>query len=160
MFRPVEKQELSRCAGVIRESFLTVAKEFNFTPENAPRFTAFSVTEERLRFQMEEEKRPMTAFVCEDGGIAGYYSLSLQGQDCELNNLCVLPQYRHGGIGKSLLDHAFAEAKERGCTKMKIGIVEENRVLRRWYEKAGFVHVGTKKFGFFPFTCGYLEKAL
>lgn len=40
---------------------------------------------------------------------------------------------------------------------MHIGIVEENRVLRRWYEKNGAVHTGTKKFDFFPFTCGYLQ---
>ena len=43
---------------------------------------------------------------------------------------------------------------------MKIGIVEENQVLRKWYEKLGFVHVGMQKFEFFPFTCGYMEKAL
>lgn len=25
-------------------------------------------------------------------------------------------------------------------------------------EEFGFVHTGTQKFDFFPFTCGYLEK--
>lgn len=34
------------------------------------------------------------------------------------------------------------------------------QVLRKWYEKLGFVHVGTQKFEFFPFTCGYMEKVL
>lgn len=43
---------------------------------------------------------------------------------------------------------------------MNIGIVEENIVLRSWYEKYGFVHTGTEKFDFFPFTCGYMEKQL
>lgn len=43
---------------------------------------------------------------------------------------------------------------------MKIGIVEENRRLRQWYEDWGFVHTGTEKYDFFPFTCGYLEKRL
>ena len=55
---------------------------------------------------------------------------------------------------------AFETAKEQGCTKVKIGIVEENQVLRKWYETFGFVHVGTQKFEFFPFTCGYMEKSL
>lgn len=55
---------------------------------------------------------------------------------------------------------AFAKAKELGCTKMKLGIVEENQVLRKWYEKFGFVHAGTQKFEFFPFTCGYMEKEI
>ena len=32
---------------------------------------------------------------------------------------------------------------------MNIGIVEENKVLRKWYEENGFIHIGTKKFVFF-----------
>ena len=47
-----------------------------------------------------------------------------------------------------------------GCKKMSIGIVEENKVLRKWYENNGFIHIGTKKFDFFPFTCGYMERDL
>ena len=43
---------------------------------------------------------------------------------------------------------------------MNIGIVEENKRLRKWYEDNGAVHVGTKKFDFFPFTCGYMKKEL
>ena len=46
------------------------------------------------------------------------------------------------------------------CTNVIIGIVEENRVLRKWYEENGFVHTGTKKFDFFPFTCGYMEREI
>ena len=41
-----------------------------------------------------------------------------------------------------------------------VGIVEENKVLRKWYENNGFIHIGTKKFDFFPFTCGYMERDL
>lgn len=43
---------------------------------------------------------------------------------------------------------------------MNIGIVEENTILRKWYEDHGFVHIGTKKFDFFPFTCGYMKRDL
>jgi len=99
---------------------------------------------------------------CEqDGRIVGYYSLDVQdGGRIELNNLCVLPTYRHGGLGALLLEDAFRLAREKGADVLHIGIVEENRVLRRWYEAAGFVHTGTKKFDFFPFTCGYMKKTL
>ena len=51
-------------------------------------------------------------------------------------------------------------AKELNFSKMNIGIVEENTVLRKWYEALGFIHTGTKKFDFFPFTCGYMEREL
>ena len=43
---------------------------------------------------------------------------------------------------------------------MNIGIVEDNNVLRKWYEMYGFVHKGKEKYDFFPFTCGYMEKIL
>ncbi len=94
--------------------------------------------------------------------IVGYFSLLIQGGDgeCELNNLCVLPEYRHRKIGETLLCHAFAKSVEAECTEMNIGIVEENTVLHKWYESFGFVHTGTKKFDFFLFTCGYMIKEL
>lgn len=159
MIRKITAGDVPRCVQIIRDSFQTVADEFGFTAENAPRFTAFAISGERLLRQMENQ-RPM--YVYEQGGeVVGYYSL-LPGGDgsCELNNLCVIPTRRHDGIGGRLLESAFQAARELGCGRMEIGIVEENQVLRAWYEAYGFVHTYTQKFGFFPFTCGYMEKNL
>ena len=160
MIKSISEKDVAECVKVIRESFCTVAEEFGFTEENAPRFTAFATTKERLNWQLRGEHRPMYAFYDADN-IVGYYSLMLKdNKECELNNLCVIPSHRHKKIGEKLLEHAFEMAKEFGCSKMNIGIVEENIVLRKWYEKFGFVHIGTQKFDFFPFTCGYMEKQL
>lgn len=160
MIREMEQRDLMDCVRIIRESFATVAKEFNITEVNAPRFTAFATDEGRLNWHLNGEHRPMYGYYAE-GILVGYYSLLwIENGECELNNLSVLPAYRHDGIGAKLLEHAFGKAREHECTKMKIGIVEENQVLRKWYEKFGFVHVGTQKFEFFPFTCGYMEKVL
>lgn len=160
MIREINKSDIEQCVSLIQESFLTVANEFGFTSENAPRFTAFAATKERLEWQLNVEHRPMYAYYDADK-IIGYYSLGLlENEECELNNLCVHPAYRHKGIGEELLRNAFEMAKKRNCIKMKLGIVEENKVLREWYEAFGFHHTGTKKFDFFPFTCGYMEKIL
>lgn len=160
MIKAVDKKDIVECVKVIKESFATVAGEFGFTIENAPRFTAFATTEERLNWHLVGEHRPMYAFY-DQGTIVGYYSLLLQdNNECELNNLCVIPEYRHKGIGEELLKNAFKVAQELKCIKINIGIVEENKVLRKWYESFGFVHTGTQKFDFFPFTCGYMEKNL
>ena len=158
MIRPITEKNLAACAAVIRESFRTVADAFGFTKENAPRFTAFAVTRERLLHQLVEKHRPMFGWF-EDGKIVGYYSLELLGDGvCELSNLCVLPQFRHNGIGERLLADAQMQAIRSGCRVMKLGIVEENRTLRAWYASHGFVPTGTQKFDFFPFTCGYMER--
>ena len=160
MIREINRNDIPECVEIIKKSFKTVADEFGFTMENAPRFTAFATTEDRLNWQIDNEHRLMFVYE-QDGVLCGYYSLLMQdNNECELNNLAVLPEYRHKQIGKSLLDDAFEKAKALGCSKMKIGIVEENKRLRKWYEENGFAHVGTEKFDFFPFTCGYMEKQL
>ena len=160
MIREAKREDIPFCVNLIRSSFMTVADEFGFTEESAPRFTAFAISEERLYWHMDEEHRPMIVAE-EDGVLCGYYSLLIQENgECELNNLAVLPQYRHSGIGRQLLEHSFALAKSMGCRTVNIGIVEENTVLRKWYEQNGAVHIGTKKFDFFPFTCGYLKRDL
>ena len=160
MICKMKRNEIPVCVEVICRSFMTVADEFRFTIENAPRFTAFATTEERLVYQLEQERRQMFAYY-DDGRIVGYYSLLKQNEkECELNNLCVLEEYRHKKIGEQLLEHAFVEAGKMGCTQLNIGIMEENVKLRKWYEDHGAEHIGTEKYDFFPFTCGYMKKML
>ena len=133
MIKKISGDEIAICAQVIKKSFSTVADEFGLTVDNAPRFTAFATTEERLNWHLNVEHRPMYAFY-NNGEIVGYYSLLLQENGvCELNNLCVLPACRHKGIGEALLKHSFNVALTMGCSKMNIGIVEENNILRKWY---------------------------
>jgi ribosomal protein S18 acetylase RimI-like enzyme len=157
MIREMRREEIPECVRVIRQSHQTVADQFGFTPENAPRYVAFATDERRLFWHMEYEHRLM--FVDEeDGVIRGYYSLLLKPDgECELGNLSVLPEYRHMGIGTALLEHSMETARKQNCTVMNLGIVEENTVLRKWYERNGAVHTGTEKFDFFPFTCGYMK---
>lgn len=115
----VKKEQISECVQVIRESFQTVADAFGITAESAPRFTAFSTNSERLYWHLEEEHRPMYAFY-DKGRMAGYYSMLLrENRTCELNNLSVLPEYRHKGIGARLLSHAQQTAKSWAVIRWK-----------------------------------------
>jgi N-acetylglutamate synthase-like GNAT family acetyltransferase len=96
-----------------------------------------------------------------DGVLCGYYNLLMQeNNECELGSLSVLPEYRHKGIGKELLMHSLDQARKSGCKTLNLSIVEENQVLRRWYEANGAEHLYTKKFDFFAFTAGYMKIAL
>ena len=156
MIREVRREDIPACVRVIRNSHQTVADTYGFTTENAPRYVAFATDENRLLWHMDGEHRLMFAEE-EDGIIRGYYSLLLKKDgECELGNLSVLPEYRHRGIGTALLQHSVRIAREHHCRVMRLSIVEENTVLRQWYEQNGAVHTGTEKFVFFPFTCGYM----
>ena len=160
MIRKIRREEVPASVRIIRNSHQTVADAFGITVENAPRYVAFATDENRLFWHMDSEHRLM--FVEEENGILrGYYSLLLkEDHECELGNLSVLPEYRHRGIGTALLQHAIRIARAQDCSTMRLSIVEENSILRRWYEQNGAVHTGTEKFDFFPFTCGYMMISL
>lgn len=62
------------------------------------------------------------------------------------------------GLGKKLVAYAADYAKDHlGAQKIQIGIVEENTVLKAWYQSQGFTHTGTKTFDHLPFTVGFME---
>ena len=75
----------------------------------------------------------------------------------EMNNVAILLDYRHLGYGRSMLDFCKDKVVELGGTKITIGIVEENTVLKEWYATNGFIHTGAKIFDGLPFTVGFME---
>ena len=154
MIYPIVREDIPECVRVIRESFLTVAHELDLKKETSPRFTGFSISEERLYYQFDVEKRPMFKY-CDGEKIVGYYSLSpeIDGQT-ELNNLAVLPEYRHRGIGEILMRNGMERARYAGCKSVFVSIVDTNKRLRAWYESLGFRYVGARKFEGFDFLCG------
>ena len=140
---------------VIHRSFKTVADEFGLTPENCPKHTSFMPIY-FLTTQMEWGWHMLG--MVQDGNAIGYMSLSKEGDSVyELHNLAVLPEFRHQGFGKAMLDFAKETVKNLGGNTIKIGIIEESTVLKEWYIANGFVHTGTKKYDHLPFTSGYLE---
>jgi len=158
MIYEVEQNELSECLDVIHQSFRTVAEEFGLTQENCPKHTSFIP----LSFLETQKNWGWHMYSLYAGKkIIGYMSLSKES-DCafELHNLAVLPEYRHNGFGKLLLDYANNTVKSLGGNIIKIAIIEESTVLKNWYIANGFVHTGTKKFDHLPFTCGYLERSV
>jgi len=155
IIREVNKNDLNECLEVIHQSFSTVAEQFGLTKENCPKHTSFMP----IYFLETQMNWGWHMFaLCSSEKIIGYMSLSKEDDNTfELHNLAVLPEYRHNGFGKLLLDHAKDVVKASGGKVIKIGIIEESTILKNWYIANGFIHTGTKKFDHLPFTSGYLE---
>ena len=152
------ENQLDTCLNIIHKSFQTVADDMNLTKENCPSHTAFMPLE-KLQNQFENGN-PMFLYEYNNKFI-GYFSLSINDNSVELNDLSVLPEYRHLGIGKKIVNYAVDYSKNTlGVNKIKIGIVEENTILKEWYKTLGFVHTGTRKFEHLPFTVGFMELEL
>lgn len=153
--REITKEELPSALEVIHQSFRTVAEEFSLTCENCPKHTSF-LPLSHLETQMKWGRTMLGLYI--DEKMIGYASLSKEADgEFELHNLAVLPEYRHNGYGAQLLARAKKEVIACGGKKIKIGIIEESQILRKWYEKHGFIHKGTRKFEHLPFTVGYME---
>ncbi|MBO4338486.1 MAG: GNAT family N-acetyltransferase [Clostridia bacterium] len=149
------KEQLNTCLEIIHKSFITVAGEFGLTKDNCPNHTAFMPIDKLIR----QYKSGTDMFLYRHNGeYVGYFSLVNNGESVELNNLSVLPEYRHLGIGKKLVEYAKNYViKNTGAKKITIGIIEDNTILKDWYETLGFIHTGTKQFDSLPFTVGFME---
>lgn len=153
------KKQLKYAQQIIERSFSTVAKEFGITKKNCPNHTAFT-TVKKLKNQYGD-KRDMFLYV-KDNKYIGYFSINEKGGGAyELNNLCVLPEFRHGSAGREMVEFAENYVKnDLNGNKITIGIIDENTVLKKWYESLGFVYTGNKKFDSMPFTAGFMEMNL
>ncbi len=150
--------ELELCVQTVRAAFSTVAKTFGLTEVNCPTNAAF-MNNERLLY--DHDNGNLMYALKENGCIAGFMQLENNGDGrFELKNIAVVPDCRHKGFGKMLLDFAKQKVKQLGGNKISIGIIEENTVLRQWYEQNGFVHLGTKIYDHLPFTVGFMETAV
>jgi len=74
-----------------------------------------------------------------DGAIIGAYGLyRVDGDTCELRKMYLRPEHRGQGLGKRLLDHALAQARELGFRAV---VLETASVLKEaiaLYESYGF----------------------
>jgi len=152
------KEQLNTCLDIIHKGFITVADEFGLTEENCPNHTAFMPIDKLIR----QYESGTNMFVYQHNEeYVGYFSLVNNGESVELNNLSVLPEYRHLGIGKEMVEYAKEYTiKNTSAKKITIGIIEDNVILKNWYSSLGFVHTGTRKFEGLSFTVGFMELEL
>ena len=156
--REVRADELEQCAAVIRRSFTTVAEDFGLTEEKVPTNGAFIKVE---RLTAERAKGLLQYALAEQDVIIGFVQLEKAGEETYyLEKLAVVPERRHAGYGKDLMDFAKDKVRTLGGSKIGITIIEENKRLKSWYLKNGYAHTGTKKFEHLPFTVGFMELRL
>ena len=157
--RAVQDSDIATCAEVVRRSFATVAHEIGITRENYPNDDGMFIKDEGLS---AEKRAGSQMFALHwKNSIVGFVAIGKGETNVwGIGHLSVLPEYRHMGFGKALLDFVKAKVTQSGGSIIKISIVEENTVLRGWYERYGFVHTGVESYSDLPFTVGYMELIL
>ncbi|MFP4615979.1 MAG: ribosomal protein S18-alanine N-acetyltransferase [Thiohalorhabdus sp.] len=84
-----------------------------------------------------------------DGAIAGHGVLSVTGPEAEILNLCIAARLRGRGLGRALLRHLLAVAREDGAEDVFLEVRVSNERARRLYEEEGFLRMG-KRPAYYP----------
>lgn len=148
--------DLTESVRVIRNSFATVASEFGLTKDNCPTHPAF-MTLARLQETLEKGVKIF-------GLYTGAFQIGLVAAEKStdeiyfLERLSVLPNYRHQGYGKILIDYIFDYVKVKEGKMIKIALINEHSVLKKWYLEYGFIETEIKKYSHLPFTVCFMEK--
>lgn len=106
--------------------------------------------------QLSELINPDVVFLIAEleGETVGYVKINLNSRDgsvqgsrtIEIERIYAAKEHIGKGVGKSLMQATFQEAKQRGCDSIWLGVWEKNPRAIDFYRKWGFKEVGTHVF--------------
>lgn len=156
MIKPITKSDLKDCLKIFHQGYETVAIKFGLTEENCPDRGRACLPLQKLQADFENGAL-MFGYFCNEK-LVGFLGIRMHDNCiCKLNDIIILPEYRHNGYGKELLTFCKETAKALGAHKVLLGMIDDNKRLRQWYENNGFVNVGYKNYEGAPYTVGIME---
>jgi ribosomal protein S18 acetylase RimI-like enzyme len=154
----IELNDSKNITSILNNAFMTVAQKYNYTKENAPGFPAFinyDVIERQLNNGLK-----MYGYKTDDKIIACVGYSYDKGQIYFIERLATLPEYRHLGIGKKLMDFIENKIRENNGKIAEIHIVNNNGILKDWYKKLGYKEIRIEEPKTLPFKVGIMNKEL
>ena len=80
-----------------------------------------------------------------DGGtVAGYVGSQSVGEEADVMNVAVHPDYRRRGIGRELVTELINALKEKGVYSLALEVRASNAPAIALYEQMGFAQVGVR----------------
>ena len=119
------------------------------TPDDCAELAAldkrcFAVPWSRQSFREETENRLATYIIArEDDKIIGYCGFWRVGDEVQITNIAVLPEYRRCGTASAMIDEMIAESAD--AEQIVLEVRESNLAAIGLYEKYGFECVGVRK---------------
>jgi len=149
--------DLKNSVAVIRDSFKTVAIEFGLNELNCPTHPSLITLDKLL--ELEKKARLFGLFL--NNVQAGFVAAEKADETLYyMDKLAVIPEHRHKGYGKKLVEFVLDYVKKNKGEKVSLGMIDESAVLKNWYQQLGFEVTGTKNFEHLPFTVCFMERGL
>jgi ribosomal-protein-alanine N-acetyltransferase len=76
--------------------------------------------------------------------VVGFCAFWLVVDEIHINNVAILPELRGRGMGTTLMQHVFAEARRLGARRATLEVRGSNEGARRLYERLGFTVAGRR----------------
>ncbi len=155
--RPARGSDVPALAELAALTF-PLATPAHVTAESEQQFIDEVLSPERFEAYLADPDRDV--LVSDADGVLAGYALLVHGETtdddvraaltlrptAELSKCYVHPDAHGSGTAQQLVLAAFAAAESRGAQGMWLGVNQENVRAQRFYEKSGFVRVGTKRF--------------
>jgi len=81
----------------------------------------------------------------ENGDVAGYIGSQTCGEESDVMNVAVHPDFRRRGVAETLVGCLVAELKAMGSSSLTLEVRVSNLPAIALYEKMGFSQVGRRK---------------
>ncbi len=79
------------------------------------------------------------------GRVIGYIIFWVIGEDVQVNNIAVHPEFRRMGIGEKMLRQVIEEVRFRGARLITLEVRPSNAAAMSLYRKLGFRMMGIRK---------------
>ena len=80
--------------------------------------------------------------------------------DREIKRIYLLHPFQGSGLGKRLMQEAFAHVRQQGCRRVLLGVFSRNTNAIAFYQRLGFVNVGDRIFKVGNTDCSDIVLAL
>lgn len=131
--RPMDEADLSRIHRIELASY-----EYPWTPGN---FVDSLASGYSLWVREAEEE------------IIGYYALMAAAGEAHLLNLTIAPAWRRHGLGRELLAHCLANARDYHAENLFLEVRISNAAAIALYRSSGFVDLAVRR-GYYPARSG------
>lgn len=81
-----------------------------------------------------------------DNQVVGYVIFWKIGEEVQVNNIAVHPDFRRRGLGESLLRHVISWVKKEGAQLVTLEVRPSNLAAQALYRKLGFKTIGLRRF--------------